>query len=143
MKLTRTPPRFDLGHLATLDPWLRHSFAGLPSIGHWLDNFFPNAVSNRLAADVYEDEGHYYVQFELPGVKKEDLNIELHDRLLTVTATHQDKQGENERSYQLRRTLTVPEGVRSDAITAKLEDGLLTVSLPKPEANQPKRIDIQ
>ena len=143
MKLTRSTPAFDLGRVADFNPWLRHPFTGFPAVGQWLNDFLPGALTDRLAADVYEDPGHYFARFELPGVKKDDLKVELHDHLLTVSAERRETQGDGERRFQLSRSIAVPEGVRADAITAKLEDGLLTVTLPKPEQRQPRLIDIQ
>lgn len=140
MKLTRYTPSFDLGRVADFDQWLRHPFAGFPAVGQLLGDFLPAA--GRLATDVYEDKDNYYARFELPGVKKEDVKVEVHDRLLTVSAKRREKTSESEQSFSLSRSVSVPEGVRSDAIGAKLEDGILTVTLPKQEQRKPKLIEV-
>lgn len=143
MKLTRSTPAFDLGRLADFNPWLRHPFTGFPAVGQWLNDVLPGTLTDRLAADVYEDPAHYFARFELPGVKKDDLQVELHENLLTVSAERRETQGGSTQSFRLSRSIAVPEGVQADAITAKLEDGILTVTLPKPEQRQPRLIDIQ
>jgi len=141
MKLTRYTPSFDLGRVADFDQWLRHPFASFPAVGQLLGEFLPNG-SGRLATDVHEDQNNYYASFELPGVKKEDVKVEVHDRLLTVSADRREKEDDKEQSFSLSRSVSVPEGVRADAIAAKLEDGILTVTLPKQESRKPKLIEV-
>lgn len=139
MKLTRHFPSFDLGRVSDFDQWLRHPFASFPAVEQFLGEFLP---VGRLSADVFEDKDNYYARFELPGVKKEDVNVELHDRLLTVAAKSGEKKEGQEESISLSRSITVPEGVRGDAIGAKMEDGILTVTLPKQEHRKPKQIEV-
>ncbi|TDU70863.1 HSP20 family protein [Prosthecobacter fusiformis] len=141
MKLARYTPSFDLGRVADFDQWLRHPFAGFPAVGQLLGEFIPGAAG-RLATDVYEDKDNYYARFELPGLKKEDVKVEVHDRLLTVSAERREKTDQNEESFVFSRSVSVPEGVRGDAIAAKLEDGILTVTLPKQEERKPKLIQV-
>ncbi len=141
MKLTRNAPTFDFGHIADFDQWLRHPFAGFPAVGQFLGEFLPNA-GNRLSADVYEDHNSYFAKFELPGIRKEDLKVEVHDKILTVSADRLEKRGDKQEVITLSRSVSVPEDVRSDAIGAKLEDGILTVTLPKQEKRQPKLIAV-
>ncbi|MES2507647.1 MAG: Hsp20/alpha crystallin family protein [Verrucomicrobiota bacterium] len=141
MKLARYTPSFDLGRVADFDQWLRHPFAGFPAVGQLLGEFLPGAAG-RLAADVYEDQDNYYARFELPGVKKEDVKVEVNDRLLTVSTQRQTKAEGQEESYSLSRSISVPESVRADAIAAKMEDGILTVTLPKQEERKPKLIQV-
>ncbi len=141
MKLARYTPSFDLGRVADFDQWLRHPFAGFPAVGQLLGEFLPGAAG-RLAADVYEDQDNYYARFELPGVKKEDVKVEVHDRLLTVSTQRQTKAEGQEESYSLSRSISVPESVRPEAIAAKMEDGILTVTLPKQEERKPKLIQV-
>lgn len=142
MKLTRLTPSFDLSRVPDFDQWLRHPFAGFPAVGQLFGEILPG-VASRLAADVFEDPDNYIARFELPGVKKDDVKVEVHDRLLTVSAGRREKTAEQqEESFNLTRSITVPEGVRSEAIGAKLEDGILTVTLPKQEQRKPKVIQV-
>ncbi len=141
MKLTRfTPASF--ARVPNFDEWLRHSFTGLPAFGTMLDGTLDNQATSRLAADIFEDADNYYARFEIPGVKKEAVKIELNDRLLTVAVEKQAKSGDQEQTYSLSRSVSVSDNIAADRISAKLEDGLLTVTLPKQEQRKPRTINI-
>jgi HSP20 family protein len=60
--------------------------------------------------------------------------------MLTVSAEKREKDGDNESSYSLTRSVSVPDGVNTEAIAAKLEDGILNVTLPKSEHRKPRSI---
>ena len=142
MKLIRSNPS-SLGRVSDFDEWFRHPFAGLPSLGQFFSNLgevFPGVSGDKLAVDVHEDKDNYFASFEVPGVKKEDVKIELNNGLLTVSAEKREKDGDNESSYSLTRSVSVPEGVKVEAITAKLENGILNVTLPKAEPRKPRTI---
>ena len=120
-----------------------HPFAGLPSLGQFFSNLgevFPGVTGDKLAIDVHEDKDNYFASFEVPGVKKEDVKLELNSGMLTVSAEKREKNGDNESSYSLTRSVSVPDGVNVEAIAAKLEDGILTVTLPKAEHRKPRTI---
>jgi HSP20 family protein len=102
-----------------------------------------NGVAGGPAVDLSEDTGNYYVKVELPGVRKEDIAIELDDTVLTVTAKRAVKTAEGEKSAEFTRSIDVPEGVDAAKIQAVYENGLLTLTLPKPEAVKPRRIDVK
>lgn len=144
MKLTRFSPS-SLGRVSDFDEWFRHPFAGFPSLGQFFGNlpeFINGGDTGRLLADVHEDKDNYIAQFEVPGVRKEDVKLELNNQLLTVIAEKKEKCGEGEQSYTLSRSVSVPDGVKADAISAKLENGILSVTLPKAEHRKPKNIEI-
>lgn len=143
MRLTHYhTPRHSLGN--NLENWLQHSFAGFPALSRFLNGTLTQGgqASGHLATDIHEDKDHYYAVFEAPGVKKEDLKVELHDRLLTVSFERKYHHGDEESSYTSSRSISVPDSVRPDGIAAKLEDGILTVSLPKSEERKPRVINI-
>ena len=143
MKLTRcTPANYTAGQLADFGPWLRTPLAGFPALRDLFDLGFSSAAPARLATDVFEDADSYYARFEVPGVKKEAVKVELHDRQLTVSFERADKSAEGEQTHSLTRSVTVPDSVASERIAAKLEDGLLTVTLPKQEQRKPRTIRI-
>ena len=142
MKLTSYSPYSGLNRVADFDQWLRHPFAAFPGMGQFLSDFLPVGASHRLAIDIHEDKDNFYARFELPAVKKEDVKVEIHDRLLTVTADRREKTSEGEQVFNLSRSVSVPDGVRGEAIAAKLEDGILTVTLPKQEHRKPKMIEV-
>ncbi len=137
MKLIRSNPN-TLTRFSDFDDWFRNPFAAMPSFGRFFDSDAFAANEGRLAVDVHEDDEHYYAR-----LKKEDVKVELHDGLLSVSGEKKTKTDDGERSYTLSRSVSVPDGVRQDAIAAKLEDGILTVTLPKPEDRKPKTIAVE
>lgn len=143
MKLTRcNPSGYAPAQVADFDQWLRNPFASFSAFGSLFDPGFSSIAPARLATDVYEDVDNYYARFEVPGVKKEDVKVELHDRLLTVSVEKREKSEQSEQSYTLSRSVSVPDSVEPDRIGAKLEDGLLTVTLPKQEQRKPRAIQV-
>jgi HSP20 family protein len=151
MKLIRYNPvgAANVG-LSPLEGFFRQSLTGLPAFDalFGLPGFpgfkskSPAQASAGLAVDVYEDESSYYARLEVPGVKKEDAKIEIEDRRLSVKVSRKTATAEGEVSIEMARTLTVPEGIEVENISAKLEDGLLTVTLPKAEARKPRLIEL-
>jgi HSP20 family protein len=102
------------------------------------------------ALDVHDEKDNLVVQVELPGMKKNDIDISLHDGVLTVSgerkSEREEKEGETFRSERyfgkFQRSLTLPSQVDSDKVRAAYKDGVLTVSLPKAEAAKPKQIAV-
>ncbi len=145
MKLIRTYPASSLSQVSDFDDWFRNPFASFPArhsrLANW-DKLFGESGPASLAADIHEDRDHYYARLEIPGVRKEDVKIELNNNLLTVSAEKKEKRGDEESSLSLTRSISVPDTVKADAISAKLEDGILTVTLPKTEERKPKTITV-
>ena len=102
------------------------------------------------AVDLIEREDSLVLKADLPGLTEDDVQIEVRDSVLTIAgerkAEHEDKQNgyyRIERSFgRFSRTLQLPEGVDADRIGASFENGVLEVTIPKPEARQPRRIQI-
>ncbi len=86
-----------------------------------------------LAADLHEDADNYYILVEVPGIKKQDLALELKDRMLTVSGQRFMKRGEGEAGQRCSRTFALPDSLAMDSIAAELEAGMLTIKLPKTE----------
>lgn len=103
------------------------------------------------ALDVYEDKDSVIVKAELPGMKKEEIDISLHDGMLSVSGERkaQEEVGDAEvyRSERFvgrfQRTVSLPTPVAPDKVKAQYRDGILTVTLPKTEEAKPKHIDVQ
>ena len=89
-----------------------------------------------------EDAANAYVRAELPGVRREDINVELADGTLTITAARKQPASEGEETFTLSRAVAVPETVSADKVAAAYENGVLTVTLPKAEAAKPRKIAI-
>ena len=113
-------------------------------LGDW-DSVFEDMFSGvaRLGADLFEDNEAYYVRMELPGVKKKDVNVELENAVLTVSGERHVKGADGEESTEtFSRSVSIPDGVVAEKITAKLEDGILTITLPKQESSKPRTIKV-
>jgi HSP20 family protein len=102
------------------------------------------------AMDLVESGDHFVLRADLPGLSEEDVNIEVEDRVLTISgerkAEHQvDKDGFHriERAFgTFSRSLTLPEGIDPEAVQASFDRGVLEVRIPKPEERKPRKITI-
>jgi HSP20 family protein len=94
--------------------------------------------------DLYDDKDHTYVRAELPGVSREDINVEVVDDYLTIAATRKipGTDGQAEQSFSFSRSVSIPTEVQADKISAAYENGVLTVTLPKREETKPKKISV-
>lgn len=103
------------------------------------------------ALDMYEDKDNLYVRLELPGMKKEDIELSLHEGSLSISGERKGETSVNdaevyraERFFgRFQRTVTVPAAVVVEKVKANYTDGILTVTLPKAEEAKPKHIDVQ
>jgi HSP20 family protein len=102
------------------------------------------------AVDVVENEDHYLLKADLPGLSEDDVSIEVEDRVLRLSgqrkAEHETKQ---EGYYRLERatgtfsrSLRLPAGLDATAIEATFDNGVLEVRIPKPEEAKPHRVSI-
>jgi HSP20 family protein len=106
------------------------------------------------AVDVHEDADHFYVEAELPGFAKEDVDITLEDGVLTIRAERKEEAKQNgttgdkqplhiERRWtRFERSFTLPVAVNEGAVRADLTEGMLKVTLDKREEVKPKKIQI-
>lgn len=95
-----------------------------------------------LPLDVYETKESRFVRVEIPGVKKKAIEISMENAVLEIKAVRQIQDGEKESSINLGRSITVGDDIDSDNVKARLEDGILTIELPKREQAKPRQIDI-
>lgn len=103
----------------------------------------------KPSTDISELDNGYEVRTELPGVSKDDVSISVKDNLLTITGEkHQDSdETKNYRRKENRfgsfeRVFYLPPKVEPDSINAEFRDGVLTLSIPKPEDAKPREIQI-
>ena len=102
------------------------------------------------AMDLVEAEDHFLLKADLPGLSEEDVTIEVQDNVLTVSGERKAEHERKEKGFyrlerafgRFSRSLTLPEGVNADAISASFDKGVLEVSIPKPEERKPRRISI-
>ena len=104
------------------------------------------------AIDVVTEDGDLVIRAELPGVKREDVDITLQNNVLTVSGERKAEQEEERGGYYVRerrygsfsRSLTVPEGVDESKIHARYENGILEVTVEgAAQVQEPKRIQIE
>jgi HSP20 family protein len=107
-----------------------------------LGSFVGSSAPDRFPVDVLEDKDNAYVRAELPGVNRADLGVEVVDGYLNISATRKTKDGENEETFSLNRSVALPENVNPDNVSAAYENGVLTVTLPKKEEAKPKKIAV-
>lgn len=121
-----------------------------------LDQLLARATGDLADAGVFppmnvsEDADHYYVRALVPGVEPEQLDISAVNRSVTVSGTRRPAQEEGV-SYHRRerpegefsRTVTLPSEFDTERVQARYVDGILTLTLPKPEAVKPRRVTVQ
>jgi HSP20 family protein len=136
--LTRWDPFAEFGELRSrfdrmFDPWLDgHERAWTPAI------------------DVVRDDGQLVVRADLPGIKPEEVKIEVEDDILTISGEHEERTEEKDKDYVRRerrygsfsRSMALPAGVDAKKIRASTRDGVVevTVPLPKEVSKEPVRI---
>jgi HSP20 family protein len=136
-----------MANLLIRDPYLAAPFRLMDELlrssagnGNRVNGFTP-------PVDVHESEEEYLVKVDLPGVKSEDVNVEVNDNVLSISGSRAaDETGTAqllERPYgTFTRTLSLPQGVDNDSIEAGYHDGVLQLRIPKPAERKPKKITI-
>jgi HSP20 family protein len=103
------------------------------------------------ALDVWEGEDAVHYAFDLPGLSQDAIQVEVDDGALTVSATREGPESvDSERYHRLERrfgafsrTIGLPQGVSDEAIKASYVNGVLEISVPKPEQPKPKRVEVE
>jgi HSP20 family protein len=146
--------RYQFPELSTWSPFDR-----LASLRDEMNRLFDTSTPARdtslfsvwsPALDVYDDKDAFSVSVELPGMKKEDINISVHNGVLTVSGERrheqENKTGETFRSERyfgkFQRSVTLPAVVDVKNVMASYKDGILTINLPKAEEAKPKQIPV-
>ena len=101
------------------------------------------------AVDLYEDKDNVVVKAELPGMKKEEIDVSLHEGALTISGERKierEEKGETYRSERFfgrfQRSVMLPSAVDESKVSASYKDGILTITLPKSEEAKPKQIEV-
>jgi HSP20 family protein len=102
------------------------------------------------ALDIFQDKDNVVVKVELPGIKKEEISISMHEGMLTISGERkleeETKEGETYRRERFHgkfhRSLALPTPVDANKVKAAYKDGILTVTLPKAEEAKPKQIEV-
>ena len=102
------------------------------------------------SVDVSETADNFEVRAELPGVAKDDLHVSVKDNLLTLSGEKRQEKVDDTQNYRrverrygnFQRKFALPPEVETDDIKAEFSDGVLTLSIPKPEAAKPTEVPI-
>ena len=124
-----------------------NSLFDLPMIGYARQGQLFSGWTPPL--DLYQTNDNVVALLEVPGMRKEDINISLHDGMLTIAGERKSQSidGENaERSERFsgkfRRSISLPTRVDAGKVSAAYKDGILVVTLPKAEEAKPKKVEV-
>ena len=106
--------------------------------------------SRRYLMNVNESDEGYVLSTEIPGIPKKDIDISVNGNLLTIKAEHSEENEEEGREQGYRRqyqsfhhSFSLPSNIEAEKIEAHCEDGVLEIFLPKTQASQSKRVEVQ
>ena len=138
------------GTLMRWDP-----FAELGELRSRFDRLFDESLIGREhrwmpAIDVVRENGNLVVRADIPGVKPEEVKIEVDRDILTVMGEHEERKEEKDKHFVRRerrygsfeRSMALPPGVDAARITAKTHDGTLEVTIPLPEEAKKEPVEI-
>ena len=102
------------------------------------------------AMDLVESDDHFLLKADLPGLGEDDVAIEIRDNTLTISGERKSEHEQKEKGWyrveratgRFSRSLTLPEGVDPDSVSAEFDKGVLAVRIPKPEQRKPRRVQI-
>jgi HSP20 family protein len=148
--------------MANISLWDPLSFDSAPArlagdlLGSLPSLLQPATRPSRFRMDVAENENAYRLAIDLPGVRKEDIQVSVHDNELTITAEVRDEKAANteagneqpnwlvrERAFgRFSRTIALPENVDDASAEARYTDGVLYLTLPKSRVTSAKRLSV-
>ncbi len=127
-------------------------------ISRVFDDFFSISPTSMFefdwspTVDVVENEGGFIVKAEIPGIDEKDLQVTLENNILTIAGEKKEERNEKDRDSRwvvserkfgsFRRSISLPEGIRSDKIKAAFRNGVLRVEIPREESAKPRKITI-
>jgi len=118
-----------------------------------IDRFFEEELTSSRwypAVDIQEKDGKYILKAELPGMKKDDIHVDIENGVLSIKGERKLEDEEKKENYHriervygtFRRSFRLPENVKEDQIKAKYKDGILEITLPIKEEAKPKAIPV-
>lgn len=146
-------------------PSFRNSMLGIQGLQRQIDRLFEDfatplntevsKISTQNPAfiptcDVEETDSHYLMSFDLPGVKKEDIHVDLRENELTVSGERKEEREEknknrtrSERFYGVfERTFVLPRAIQADKVDATYSDGVLRLAVPKADSVKAQKITV-
>jgi len=142
---------------------IHEPFSEMMSLGQAMSRLFEGSVvspANALPAlpeklspsvDIYQDQDRLTVKATIPGLKSENVNIDIHDGVLTIKGEAKSGEEVKQEDYLYRerrygsfcRSFNLPSGLQVDKADATMEDGILTLNIPKSEEAKPRTIQIK
>jgi len=123
-----------------------------PFFGNLFDDFGDFKIkSNTMKSDIYEEDGNYVIEVDIPGLKKDDVCVDYEDGYITITAKHEEEKNEENKNYikrerqygEMSRSYYIGE-LEEDKIKAKFKDGILKLTFPKEDPKKAlKQIPIE
>jgi len=91
---------------------------------------------------IHQDKDSYRLETDLPGVRKEDLKVNVESDTLHISTVRKIGTGENVSELSYERHFRIPQDVESEKVAAELQDGVLSITLPKKEESKPRNLEI-
>ncbi len=158
MNITRFDPLREMREITRFDPFremrdITRTFQQFTDLANQLVKSEGSIASFVPTVNTREDEKGYYIEVDLPGVKKEDIHLDVKENILTISGERKVKKEVKREDYyklessfgKFERSFTLPDDVDVDKIEAKTEDGVLNITLPKKveEKQQAKKIEVK
>lgn len=135
----------------------RRNKSSLPSLSSWVDDLFETGLGTGFltnfntgmtlpAVNIKENKDEFFLEIAVPGMKKSDFNIDVDNKILSISSERSEEHVDEEENYTRRefgyssfkRTFTLPDTIESNHISAKYNEGILSVHLPKREEAKEK-----
>jgi len=142
--------------MATLTRRPMSPFAGLAEMRDRFDQLFEEltdgqVAERRPAMDVIDDDDALLIRAELPGLKADEINVEVQDNVLTIRGEHEESQEEKDKRFIRRerrtasfaRSIALPADCDVDNVEASHHDGVLELRIPRAKQEQPKVIEVK
>lgn len=109
------------------------------------------AGAGSMPVDMVERDDEYVVTVDLPGYEREEVDVEVTDHVLRIAAEKESEREESDENYlrhershaATRRSIRLPEEVQKDGVSASMNNGVLTVTLPKLDVDEARKIDVE
>ena len=129
---------------------------GVKSLWNEMDSLFNSMLTEGNGnsfpkVDIREEQDHYFLEAELPGMTEKDVDVSIDNNLLTISSAQKEENEEKKEGYLVRerkqrsfaRSFVLPRDVEKDKIEASYKNGLLTLDIPKSEKAKPRTIEVK
>ena len=127
-----------------LSPKRNNSWSPLMDLRREMDHFFDDLFVpiQQNWGNIEEVDNGHLMSFDLPGIPKDNIKIEVANNTITITGEGEEKDDKNFSVRKFQRSFTLPAGIDADKIEADYKDGVLHLMVPKSEAAKPKQIKV-